>query len=189
MHFSKVTLQFLSILRVVESRFRGFRGGLPGSWWGDLSPLAGRDWFQGWCKPSLLGTSRAERSFSSQVEDEDGTSWSFLNSPVQDLQATRWALPFRRGRERAGGHAHHSVVLGHGHEAVQHLPPSPVFVLQDHQPQDTFETETVQLLLNRHNASAPPGVGCVLPGTSSTLKHSPACSWGASTRDVVAWNS
>lgn len=69
---------FLSFFRVVESRFKGFGGDLPGSWWGDLSPLAGRDCFQEWYKLSLLGKSWAERSFSSQVEDEDGASWSSL---------------------------------------------------------------------------------------------------------------
>lgn len=61
-------------------------------------------------------------------------------------------------------------------------------VLQDHQPQDTFETETVQLLLDQQNANAMPEVGCVLPETSTTMKYSPVCSWCISTRDMVAWN-
>lgn len=77
------------------------------------------------------------------MEDEDGTSWALLNSPVQDLQAMDRTLLFCRVREKAESRAHHSVVLGSGREAVQHLPQRPVSVLGDHQLQDMFETETV----------------------------------------------
>lgn len=111
------------------------------------------------------------------MEDEDGTSWAFLNSPIQDLQAMGWMLPFCRVTGKAKSRAHHSVVLGSRYEAVQHLPQGPVSLLRDHQLQGRFETETVWLLLDWHYASPLQGVACVLPGTSSTLKHTPVRSW------------
>lgn len=91
----------------------------------------------------MLGKPWAESTFNSQMEDEDDTSWAFLNSPIQDLQAMGWTLPFCRVREKAESCAHHSVVPGAGYEAVQHLPQRPMSVLRDHQLQDRFETEAV----------------------------------------------